>query len=395
MDNEAVPAGPDPALPDVPPGGPLLRRMAFRLFALLFISLVAVLLCEGGLWIVAPIPWHEWAIWEAEGHITGRFMPNQAIRTATGHTLRVNKHGFRGPDYSFEKPQGTLRIEVLGGSAALCYKAAGRDKSWPGALELKLADRLHMPVEVINLALPGFTSFKSKINYLCFGRAFNPDAIIVYHTWNDLFRFRPLEKEPYTRTLSPKNRPVWMRIARATQLGRRARMAEFGIRGRQYDVISTAMERSGEQLDRPVHPRAWAWIRQNFEDITRWAKNDGVLPILVTQASLAAAENLADPEIRMHHSGVSRGFTLSLAVETWRKINEMIENVARRQGAIFVDGYNTVPHDLKHVRDNVHLFDRGSEVLATEIVRALLADERFLLVVRRVRAEASAVHADG
>lgn len=59
-------------------------------------------------------------------------MPNQRIRTATGHLFRVNTHGFRGPDYSFEKPPPALRIAVFGGSAALCYKAGDREKGGPG-----------------------------------------------------------------------------------------------------------------------------------------------------------------------------------------------------------------------------------------------------------------------
>jgi hypothetical protein len=365
----------------------LLQRILVRLGLLTGAALFAIALCELALWVVAPIPWHEWAIWVPEGHITGRYMPNQEIKTASGHVFRVNKHGFRGPDYTFEKASGTLRIEIFGGSAALCYKSAGRQKSWPGALELKLQERLNMPVEVINLALAGFTSFKSKINYLCFGRAFNPDAIIVYHTWNDISRFRELETVPYIPQGMPKNWPLWARFARATQLGRRVRMAEFIFQGRRYDIIARPMEGTGEGFDRPITPRAWDWVRQNYEDITRFANADGVLPILVTQAGLASRDNIDDPEVAHHMGAMSRGVTLPLAVDTWLRINEIIETVAREQNALFVDGYNTVPHDLKHIRDNVHLFDEGSEVLAEEIARVLLDDERFLALVARVRAE--------
>lgn len=71
-----------------------------------------------------------------------------------------------------------------------------------------------MPVEVINPALAGISSFDSKINTLCFGRAFEPDAIIVYHAWNDMGRLRRLESTPFPPARSPRNRPLWMRIAR-------------------------------------------------------------------------------------------------------------------------------------------------------------------------------------
>ena len=380
---------------DIPDGGPppasWLRRLSLRLLLVVVPVLAALVLLEAGLWVLAPKPFGEWAIWESEGHIRGRLMPNQIVYTATGHKLRVNRHGFRGPDYSFEKAPGTLRIEVFGGSAAFCFKAAGREKSWPGALEIKLRERLKMPVEVINLGLPGFTAFDSKINYLCYGRAFDPDAIIVYHTINDLSRFRPLEKTPYQPAGTPKNKPLWARIARKTQIGRRIRFATFNLFGWEMDIRTTGQEGTGADLDRPVHPRAFAWERQCFVDFVEWAQRDGVLPILSSQAFLLCTENIDDPEVRKHVSGgvTSRGFTLPLFLKTWFTVSKMIEEVAREHDAIFVDGYKAVPHDLEHIRDHVHLFDRGSEVLAEEFALVLLADPQFLKLADRVRAESA------
>jgi hypothetical protein len=74
-------------------------------------------------------------------------------------------------------------------------------------------------------------------------------------------------------------------------------------------------------------------------------------------------------------------------VDTWLKVSQIIRDVAQQCDAVFVDGYNTVPHDLKHIQDNVHMFDRGAEILAEEMANVLLKDPRFLTVVDRVRAE--------
>ena len=62
-------------------------------------------------------------------------------------------------------------------------------------------------------------------------------------------------------------------------------------------------------------------------------------------------------------------------------------DVAREGGAVFVDGYRAVPHDLDHLRDHVHLHDAGSEILAAEIARVLTHDAQFMRLVDRVRAE--------
>ena len=321
-------------------------------------------------------------------------MPNQLLHTAAGHEIRINRYGFRGPDRKFKKRPGTLRLEVFGGSAGFDYHASGHEKSWPGALERKLAIRLHMPVEVINLALPGLNAFDSKINYLCFGRAFKPDAIIVYHTWNDLKAFRSLAHTPYRAVGSARrNKPLWQRVARATQIGRRTRNFLWTVTKRGMETAFRRSEDTGTDIDAPVGEKAFAWEQQNFLDFVTLTKADGVLPVLVSQATLCVPENMGDEEIRFALAPVPSmvDMTIPLTVESWLQVSALIEEVAREQGAIFVDGYAAVPHDLKHLRDHVHLHDPGSEVLAETIAGVLASEPRFLRLAERVRARGTGV----
>lgn len=369
------------------------RWWVLRLVTMLLASVLAVGICEGLLWIIAPIPYHEWMVWVADGHIGGRALPYQVFKTADGHEVRINKDGFRGPDYTYEKPGGTLRIVVFGGSAAFCYHAAGRENTWPTALELKLKVRLRMPVEVVNLALPGFSSFKSKINYLCYGRAFHPDAIIVYHTWNDMQRFRAQETTPYIPQPVSRNKPLWQLIARQTQLGRRARHFLWTAKGR---YLEGRLEEVHPGADRAVGPKPFALERRNFEDFVLLAENDGVLPVLATQALLASAENLDDPEVRLAMAvpcGLMQ-MTLPVLVVAQDEISAIIEEVAREHGAVFLDGYNAVPHDLQHLCDNVHLHDVGALLLAEKFADGLLGNPRFQELAERVRNEAASPPGD-
>ena len=69
------------------------------------------------------------------------------------------------------------------------------------------------------------------------------------------------------------------------------------------------------------------------------------------------------------------------------ELRETIQDVAKAEGAIYVDGYAAVPHDLRHIRDSVHLFDAGSEALAEGMAKTLLADPRFIKLVESVRSE--------
>jgi len=370
-----------------------LKRTFFSLLMLVMLLVVLVAGLEGALWLFAPMQQHEWLESVPDGHVLYRMEPLQKLDNARGNIVRINKHGFRGPDYEFQRPPGTLRIEVFGGSCAFEYFSSSDDKTWPGALEKKLRERLNMPVEVLNLALPGFNNFVGKINYLCHGRAFQPNVVIVYETYNDMGnrKFRDLETTPYRPMSSTTNRPLWMRIARMTQIGRRARVMYFTLTKRSMEGAYVMTDEKKEpDLAKPVHPNAFAWYRRNLEDFALLTRSDNVLCVLCSQAFLGSRESIQKPEIRnaLEFAKDRCGMTLELLVETYERFNEIMKEVARQYDCIFFDGYNAVPHDLDHIRDSVHFFDAGSEILAEQLARTLLQDDRFMAVVRRVRAEA-------
>ena len=97
-----------------------------------------------------------------------------------------NSYGFRGPEFSAEKPPDTYRIFLIGGSTMYGVHA-GEDATKAVYLQ-KLFDRqnLDFDVEVINAGISGSWSkpetnmIKEKIiNY-------EPDLLIVFDGWNDV-----------------------------------------------------------------------------------------------------------------------------------------------------------------------------------------------------------------
>lgn len=370
------------------------KKIVFALALLLGVTFICAGLLEAGLWLLAPLEYHEWLVWVPDGNILGRYKPGQVADNASGHHVRINKYGFRGPDYEYNKSPGTLRIAVFGGSAAFDFMSSSDEKTWPGAVELKLRQRLKMPVEVMNLALPGMDNFQAKINYLCNGRAFKPDVAIFYEGVNDLGnrRFRSLETIPYLQMGSVSNRPLWMEWARKTQIGRRGRVLYFGLTGRSIEGAYVHTDAAREPaIARPIHQKAWDWYRRNLEDQARFTSADGVLCVLCSQAMLASNESLRLPEIRktLEFAPDRCGVTLEMLVDIWGRMCRIGQEVADKYDCIYVDGYHAVPHDLNHLRDGVHLFDQGSEVLAEAMASRLMGDPRFMNLTERVRAEAA------
>src|SRR5207245_6993280 len=120
------------------------------------------------------------------------------------------------------------------------------------------------PVEVLNLAAPGYDLANSKINYLFSGRSFNPHAVLVYHTWNDFKSFRRVDAgDPPIFAGTVTGQPQWKRLARETQLARRVRNVLYAKSQELIENHYTALEADANLANTPPGAAAWNWFRQN------------------------------------------------------------------------------------------------------------------------------------
>jgi len=102
-------------------------------------------------------------------------------------TVNINNHGFRGPEFSIEKPEDVYRIFLVGGSTTASLRAPSDKVTSAGYLQSKIDEmNLENKIEVINAGIPGFQSnqelklIKNRIVDL------NPDLIIIYDGTNDI-----------------------------------------------------------------------------------------------------------------------------------------------------------------------------------------------------------------
>jgi len=147
----------------------------------------------------------------------------------------------------------------------------------------------------------------------------------------------------------------------------------------------TSLEDEGQNAHRMPSERAFELFQKNFEDIVVLAQADVVLPVLVSQATLAQPENLEHPEVRLEIRNNRLGMTQPTLADAWLESNRRIEAAAEEQGAVFVDGYGAVPPTLDNFKDHVHLLDPGAELLAQSLAKQPLADPRFQASVAQAR----------
>jgi hypothetical protein len=362
------------------------RRLALNLALLLASLVLALALAEAVLRLAFPVHLSPEIEYEPDGHLGFRLTPSRRYLFESG-PCTVNARGYRGTrEIEVPKPRGTFRIVALGGSSTFGFEVAD-DDTWVTRLETGLRERLGAPIELVNAGVPGYNSFDLKIHYVYRIRALEPDAILVYETWNDLKRFRLLEEYGYfLRGVSHPG--ALAALSRDFQLLMRARQLyrDRVLRGRREDVYPT---RAGFAQPIPRGGTAQRWERQTFEDLAAWPAQDGVLPILLSQAGLPSAANLDDPAVRGRIQVEYVGMSHEILLEQWELVSDLIRDAARDHGALFVDVRSAVPADTEHFLDTVHLSVRGNARVAEVVADALAADPRFTDRVRAVTGPAS------
>jgi hypothetical protein len=221
---------------------------------------------------------------------------------------------------------------------------------------------------------------------------------LAYHTWNDL-KFLPLftaQKEGLPREFlsgvntGGKNVSAFVRFFFHSQIVQRVRNVYLRVTEEKRENAYTSLEAEGERAHEMPSERAFDLFQQNFEDIAVLAAKDGVLPVLISQATLAHPENLERREVRLRIRNNLVGMTQPLLANVWLESNRRIAAAARENGALFLDGYSAVEPSLENFKDHVHLLDPGAERLARSLAEQLLSEPRFVALAQQVRAQAGA-----
>jgi lysophospholipase L1-like esterase len=95
----------------------------------------------------------------------------------------INALGMRGDMPVTPKPAGTPRVLVLGDSTFFGHGVNDAD-TFPAQLQRVLGERGH-PVEVLNAAVPGYSSEQSRVQLEELGWSLEPDLLIIGSLWSD------------------------------------------------------------------------------------------------------------------------------------------------------------------------------------------------------------------
>jgi lysophospholipase L1-like esterase len=296
--------------------------------------------------------------------------------------FHVNERGYRGRPFAVPKPPGTVRLVVLGGSAAFDTEAPeGRD--WPRQVETLLRRRGHPEVEVINAGTPGHATWDALGRLYAEIWMFEPDYVLVYESWNDIKSFRGLGPgESLLRHFQPADSvresgtalvdnpflyptgPV-DRLLCHSQLYVRLRSRywswRLGIVGFEGALRPRGADAAPEPADRysPVGPRQ---VEMNLRLIAAAARAAGARPVFLTQARRVWPSNTPEERatIRYEHAGL----THEALLRAFADCDRAMRAAGAAEGAPVLDLAAAAQGHGDWFVDHVHTTAKGSAEIA-------------------------------
>lgn len=248
-------------------------KVVFRLLAVLFGLVLPLLLLEAGFkWLDVRDAREANRIVRRVSRVSDvpgvRFelVPNVESPTP-GQTqvVRINNHGFRGPDVMLDKPAGVERIVVLGDSIGF-GRTLPEEEIFPSILERLLNEGGGRRVEVVNASLSGRDTWEEAAMLRHRLLSFEPDLVLLQICLNDHVRL------PYPEQGSPLGafgeRDWWTYSSLLAWLDRRfpeihrlhvAALDSLGLRRSSERVI----------LDHFIDPRQMLNVEPNWAEWSR------------------------------------------------------------------------------------------------------------------------------
>ncbi len=295
----------------------------------------------------------------------------------------ISENGYRGPSFDVRNMAQKTRIIVLGGSAVFdqnVWDTSGDVKrTWPHVVEKHLLDRGFHDVEVINAGIPGHSSADSLGRLLSQLWIYEPDIVVVYQGWNDIkfWGLTPISPEQpmisFVPTYDARLNPF---ISYQGTLDRFLSHSQIYIklRNRFYKwKIPLGSEGANSGTDTGIRVDTYSeygpeQFRLNLESIVSASHSIGAKPVLISQATLVAADNTDDDIARigfgyqnLSHAAMSRAFD-----ETY----DIIRRVAENTNTLMIDAATAMNGKSEYFGDHVHTSPAGSARLAQ-----IVADE--------------------
>jgi lysophospholipase L1-like esterase len=296
-------------------------------------------------------------------------------QSAVGVT--INSRGFRDRERAQRKPDGVVRVVVLGGSTVFGFGMPDDESLFTRVLERRLAGALgpDRPLEVINAGVPGYTSTQEEILLANKVMDYAPDLVVLFDGWNDFWTAgNSREDRPIVNLAFPQmedailrgEHPGWNLLLDSAIVRSLARLAQ-GWNG------SAARPKADQAFGIfHDHPEALPLYRRELVLACRTARASGVGVLLVPQPELFQRSGTIPPAETALRGRQQPGYA-DYARTRYPDYVTVARDIAAAEKAGFLDGTRIFDTEGEQVfLDFVHLNARGHALVAAALQPAVL-----------------------
>lgn len=281
--------------------------------------------------------------------------PNFVLRSGT-FQISTNSMGLRGPEILLDKPSGTTRIAMLGGSAAYGYLVSDGEEA-ARLLEKQLHQLDIGNVEVINAGVPGYDLFQSIVRFREVVVPLQPDIVVIYLGYNDIRYLLSETPETFQKPRQPPY-PYWERWLRHSTL--------YGFV--RYRILGGATDFGiGRQTQNLPTEKGIAQFRRNLNKIMLASRKIDAELVVCVQAT--AAQPSVSPKLRAVLGNTD--VEIQRAIQISETIHHILNEFSQEHDALFVDVSAVISPTLENLGDAIHLTAKGEQALADVLTARL------------------------
>jgi lysophospholipase L1-like esterase len=325
---------------------------------------------------VSQVNVSPWSVYAGQYY---KYPPSYALQGAAGQhgeTAHTNSLGFRGRDFTPEKPAGAYRVFCTGGSSTFGFHNDD-DETYPHYTQQLLAeDEATQHVEVLNAGFPYYNT--ATIRGLLEDELvrYAPDLVTVYTGYNDTSW--PLEIGPWFRTVN------WLQETSITCFVlKQTILTDKNI----YSWFGRFTSREGGSID-----RAWleddiertaARFRANLEAMLALSRSEGFELLLIRQpiTTVTTNKSFKGRTYEQEYEGVMAKLEagdwvsrFDLSMIRHHRLIEELDALAEREGLPVIDNIALLDQHRELLASWVHLEPEANRMLAAALadsVRAL------------------------
>lgn len=289
------------------------------------------------------------------------------LRLATpnwrGKRIRVNNLGFRGPDITAQKPEGTFRIAFLGSSTTRDGRSP-EGLNWPHlVVEHFRAAVSGCDLDFVNAGLPGYTFSTMAELYQRYVVPTDPDIIIVKVGGVIRYVYALAEQQGFKINRADLGAPTGQFSFLEDELRHQVNVIRYQL---------GAEERS-EKLQVDAHMIA----KELTKDLQALLEvvDDGERLVGVVASTGKLSENMsAREQAQASPKLIERAPFLNLPdlIAVQQSYNQMIPEAVQGYQAFALPGISDVPHNRAYFIDRVHFTLVGSRVMSERIFEQLI-----------------------